>query len=354
MSATQKTVKDEFGLRDEEYWTDPWRTRSAIQRPLIRRGLESFIIGAPQVVSLDRYTTFPVAILRTRKIVGASKIDFRKTAIIAAMELNTYRLSARLAFANSPQPRSPNGTAAGSRSGAKDSFSNDPTAMAAEGSTLDLATLLRLPAGRSEYLVTLISFDRVSNRCRMKLVEAAGYEDPAVDEFLREYRAKRLAPPMPFPECAEPLTSFRREDNSPNIPIEPGIALSVARVNVFAPTTRCVLAGSFRLPIYPQHIVRPPRLDVAIVPITLLVTGSVDPEPKILRLFVPSYEPLISVDGRPLAVGYFSFDLCRMTNLLVTPQTWFIYGFSGEVMTAPVPTAFAKLPEDTFDDIQSW
>ena len=123
-------------------------TRSEIQRPLIRKGLESFIIGAPQVVSLDRYTTFPVAILRTRKIVGASKIDFRKTAIIAAMELNTYRLSARLAFANSPQPRSPNGTAAGSRSGAKDSFSNDPTAMAAEGSTLDLATLLRLPAGR--------------------------------------------------------------------------------------------------------------------------------------------------------------------------------------------------------------
>ena len=58
MSATQKTVKDEFGLRDEEYWTDPWRTRSEIQRPLIRRGLESFIIGAPQVVSLDRYTTF--------------------------------------------------------------------------------------------------------------------------------------------------------------------------------------------------------------------------------------------------------------------------------------------------------
>jgi hypothetical protein len=189
----------------------------------------------------------------------------------------------------------------------------------------------------------------------MKLVESAGYEDPAVDDFLREYRARRLAPPMPYPEPAEPaqpLPSFRREDNSPDIPVEPGIALSVARVSVFAPGTRCVLAGSFRLAIYPQQLVRPPRLDEAIVPITLLLTGSVDPDPKIVRLFVPSYEPVKSVDGGPVAVGYFAFDLCRMTNLLVTPQTWFIYAFSGEVMTPAIPTAFAKLPEE--EEVQSW
>jgi hypothetical protein len=344
-------MKDEFALREEEYWTDPWRTRSEIQRPLIRKGLELFVIGAPQVVSLDRYSTFPIAILRTRKIISANKVDFRKTAIITAMELNTCRLSARLAFANSPQPRSPNGKP---KTGAKDSFSNDPTAMTAEGSTLDLASLLRLPATRSEYLVTVISFDRVSNRCRMKLVESAGYEDPAVDEFLREYRAQRVPPPMPFPAAGEWLPSFERLDHSPNIPAEPGIALSVPRVNIFEPKARCLLGGSFRLPIHLQHISRPPRLDVATVPITLLITGSVDPEPRILRLFVPSYEPLIFANGGPVASGYFSLDLCRMTNLLVTPQTWFIYAFSGEVMTPPVPTAFARLPEETFDSVQSW
>jgi hypothetical protein len=70
--------------------------------------------------------------------------------------------------------------------------------------------------------------------------------------------------------------------------------------------------------------------------------------------FIPSYEPLVSVHGRPVAVGYFEFDLCRLSNLLVTPQTWFIYAFSGEVMTAPVPAAFAKLPEETFDSVRSW
>ena len=344
-------VKDEFGLRDEEYWSDPWRTRKDIQRPLMQKGLESFLIGAPQTVALDSHSTFPVAILRTRKLISTDKVDFRKTAIITAMELNTYRLSARAAFANSPQPSPSNDRP---RSGAKDSFSNDPTAMAAEGATIDLASLLRLPVTRSSYLVTLISLDRVSNRCPMKVVESAGFEDPAVDEFLRDYRAKRLPPPAIFPEAGEVLPSYRKEDTSPKIPAETGIALSVARVNVFAPTTRCVLSGSFRLPIQPQHLVKSAGAETAIVPISLLLTGSVDPEPKILRLTVPCYDPVVTAGAQTIATGYFSFDLCRMTKLLVTPQTYFIYAFAGEVMTAPVPTAFARLPEETPDTVQSW
>jgi hypothetical protein len=353
-------IKDEFGLRDEEYWTDPWRTRSDIQRPLLQKSLETFLIGAPQTVALNTYSTFPVAILRTRKLISTSKVDFRRAAIITAIELNTYRLSARQAFANSPQPSVRNSVP---RSGAKDSFANDTSAMAAEGSTIDLARLLGLPASRSAYLITLICLDKVSNRCGMKLVEAAGYEDPAVDEFLRQHLASRQAPPLIFPEPTETLPSYRREAASPAIPTEPGITLSVTRVNVFTPAARCVLSGSYRLPIQPQHAVKPAEFGngevttpaaTAIVPITLLLTGSVEPEPKVLRLSVPSYEPLQSAGDQEVAVGHFSLDLCRMANLLVTPQTFFIYAFSGEVMTAGVPTAFARLPEEHLNAVQSW
>lgn len=343
-------IEDKFRLKDEEYWTDPWRTRREIQRPLMQKGIESFYIGAPQIVPLDRYSTLPVAVLRTRKLLSTDKIDFRKTAIITAIELNTYRLSAALAFP-SPAQRPANGVL---RSGKKDSFSGDPTAMASEGSSIDLASLLQLPRDRGEYVVGLISLDRTSNRCRMKLVESAGYEDPAVDEFLQEYRARRVPPPMPFPQPGEWLSSFEKQDHSPAIPAEPGIAISIPRVSIFAANARCVLGGSFRVPIQPQHISKPPRLDVATVPVTLLITGSVEPEPRILRLFVPTYAPLESAGGRTFGVGYFSFDLCRMTNLLRTPQTWFIYAFAGEIMTAPIPAAFAKLPEETIDAVESW
>jgi len=41
----------------------------------------------------------------------------------------------------------------------------------------------------------------------------------------------------------------------------------------------------------------------------------------------------------------------------VTPQSYFIYAFSGEVMTSAVPTAFVRLPEEPEEDaeiVQSW
>lgn len=354
-------IEDKFGLKDEEYWSDPWRTRKDIQRPLMQKGEEGLVLGAPGTVALNQHREFPVALIRVCKLATLGKVRSRPTLIITAMDLGTYELRARLALPDAG--RQPAAAVPGNAPGGRDSFSDDDSAMVGEGHTIDLATRLHLPAARGEHLVTAILLDQVSNRCRMKLVESAGFQDPEVDEFLREYRASRMKPPAVFPEAAAPLPGYRRQDNSLAIPAEPGIALSVTRVNVFGPGTRCVLAGSFRLPIQPQHVVKAVKVgtepavvpeETARVPISLLLTGSADPTPQILKLVVPSYAPLESAAGQTVAVGHFSLDLCRMANLLVTPQTYFIYAFSGEVMTAPVPTAFARLPEEELDHAGPW
>ena len=94
-------------------------------------------------------------------------------------------------------------------------------------------------------------------------------------------------------------------------------------------------------------------METARVPVSLLLTGSAEPTPQILKLTVPSYTPLESAGGHTIATGYFSLDLCRIANLLVTPQTYFIYAFSGEVMTSAVPTAFVRLPEEDMEAAES-
>jgi hypothetical protein len=357
-------TEDKFDLRDDEYWSDPWRTRKTIQRPMMQKNQEGLVLGAPAIVPLNQRQNFPVALLRVGKLTTLGKIPSRPNVIITAMDLSTGELRARLALPDVGRPS--NGTASQKPPAGRDSFSADATAMVGEGHTIDLASRLQLPAARGEHLVTAILLDQVSNRCRMKLVESGGFEDPAVDDFLREYRASRLPPPAIFPEPALPLPSYRKQENSPASPVDPGLALSVTRVSVLAPNARCVLAGSYRLPIQPQHVVKVvkftrdangqtiPHPETAIVPITLLLTGSVEPEPKILRLAAPSYAPLESATGGTVATGYFSLDLCRLTNLLATPQTYFIYAFSGEAMTAAVPTAFVRLPEESLDSVQSW
>jgi hypothetical protein len=347
-------IEDTFGLRDEEFWTDPWRTRKAVQRPLMQKGDEGLFIGAPRKVGLQEHATFPVAILRVCKAARTSTIPFKETAIVAAVELNTYELYARLAFP--PVRKRPWAAGmAGAAAGKGDSFSNDETAMISEGHTVDLAARLGIPAAWGDYLVTVILLDQVSNRCRMQLVDSVTYEDPEVERFFREQAAAQLPPLCVWPQPAPTLPSYTRDAASPDIPAEVGIALTVERVNVIMPECHCHLHGSFRLPVRPQHVVEPsappqdevspPRPVTAVVPIALLLTGTASPAPVLLRLAVPSYKPLDTSDDEAVATGHFTLDLCRLVELATTPQTFFVYAFSGEVMAGPVPTAFVSIPE---------
>ncbi len=342
---------DPFGLKDEEFWTDPWRNRRAAQRPLMQKGEGALLLGAPAKVGLQEHDTFPVAVLRVRKANDAAS-PFKGTAIVAVADLNTSQLKARLAF----PPRRHTFRAA-TVSGRKDSFSDDDTAMISEGHTVDLGARLGIPAAWGEYVVTVILRDQVSNRCRMKLVDSTTYDDPAVERYMRELQAMKLGIPRISPEPDDPAPSYQRLDDSPELPSEPGIALAVERVNVIQPatdglSTHCPLTASFRLPVRPHHLAEPPEGDApdepqatAVVPITLLLTGSADPAPKLVKLAVPSYEAVATDAGQPVATGYFHLDLCRLADLTSTPQTYFLYAFAGEAMTGPVPAAFVRLPE---------
>ena len=351
-------LKDKFSIKDEDYWTDPWQNRDGLQRPLMQNGEEGLLLGCPATASLNLHEEFPVAVIRVARVATLSKVRTRPRLIITAMDLLTCELRGRLALPDVPLQAA----AQVGPSSSKDSFSDDDSAMISEGHTIDLSKRLDLPAVRGEHLVTAILLDQVSNRCRMKLSESAGFDDPAVEEFVREHRAQKRKPSEIFPAVSEPHTSYRHEQDSPPIPIEVGISLAVPRVQIFNSKSRCVVKGSFRLPVSPQHLVKddiaagvvskaPP--ESARVPVSLLITGSVDAAPQVVSLVIPSYEPVKSTGGETLALGYFSFDLCRLANLLVTPQTYFIYAFCGEYMTDPIPSAFVRLPqalEEEMDD----
>lgn len=351
-------ILDRFCIKDDDYWLDPWICRKALQRPLMQNREEGLLLGAPAIVALNVHEEFPVALIRVAKLATLSKVPTRPTVIITAMDLGTSELRARLALPGAQFQEA----APGAPPAAKDSFSDDDSAMISEGHTIDLSKRLDVPAVRGQHLVTAILLDQVSNRCRMKLSESAGFDDPAVEEFVREHRAQKRKPSEIFPAVSEPHTSYRHEQDSPPIPIEVGISLAVPRVQIFNSKSRCVVKGSFRLPVSPQHLVKddiaagvvskaPP--ESARVPVSLLITGSVDAAPQVVSLVIPSYEPVKSTGGETLALGYFSFDLCRLANLLVTPQTYFIYAFCGEYMTDPIPSAFVRLPqalEEEMDD----
>jgi hypothetical protein len=366
-------IEDHFGLEDESYWTDPWANRKAAQRSLMKSGHEDFMIGAPKVAALDRHRTLPLAILRVRKAQGGSPVDFRAAAVVAAWDKNMGKLNARLAFpkpASVPEPKRPAGSPAGSHAAKGDSFSGDATAMISEASTLDLAARLQLPPAANEFIVSLVCMDRRSNGCRIKVIESASYHDEAAEEFVRAYREEQLGPPRIHPQAEgagngespeKNLTSYAQQPASPEIPEETGIALVAQRVTVIRADRPCVIHGSFRLParaLSPRPAAKPsPQPSVpltatakdpkaptptAIVPIALMLTGSVHASPLVLNLNVPSYAPLERSGGEYLATGYFSLDLCAQVQLAGVVQTYFIYAFSGEVAAGPALAAFVN------------
>jgi hypothetical protein len=205
----------------------------------------------------------------------------------------------------------------------------------------------------------VIMRERVSNRCRMKLVESTSYEDSEVDKFVSEFQSRQDGPPGITPQPAPAIASYERHPRSPEIPKEPGVALAVERVSVLTASPRCLVFGSYRLPMCSQDRVQ--MLSVpeqpkspngaavvesggALVRISLLLTGSVDSAPQILSMKVPSR--IITSGENPLACGHFALDLCKLLKFSGRPQTYFVYAFSGEVMAGPCLAAFVNLPAD--------
>jgi len=287
-------MEDKFGLEDEAYWSDPWANRKAIQRPLMSAGEERFLIGAPKGVALDRRRTAPLAILRVRKAQGGSSVDFRASAVLAAWDHGLGKLRARLAYPT-PPPAPALRKPASVPSAKGDSFSADATAMIGEASTLDLVSRLQLPMASGEYTVSLLCLDQAANRCRVRFIDTAAFHDADAEAYLRALRIEELGPFRIHPEPGRGSVSYTPKPKSPAVPAEAGIALDVQRVTVMRPDRECLLHGSFRLPVEASAKPAqsgPDHAATAIVPIGLLLTGSVRPEPIVINLNAPSYLPL--------------------------------------------------------------
>jgi hypothetical protein len=348
--------EDIFGLEDKDYWSDPWRTRRSVQRQMMESGADAFVIGAPRLVALSEHSTLPLAILRVCNPKVATSIPTKGIAIVTAVDLNTRELRARLAFDPEPESAAPY---LGDGSGKPDTFANDPTAMRSDALTVDLAQRLHIPMLHGEHLLSVIMRERVSNRCRMKLVESTSYEDPEVDKFVSEFQSRQDGPLGITPQPRPAIASYEAHPRSPEIPKEPGVTLAVERVSVLTAAPRCLVFGSYRLPVrsrdrvqmlsVPEQAITPNGAAIvesggALVRISLLLTGSVDTAPQILSMKVPSR--MVTPGENPLADGHFALDLCKLLKFSGRPQTYFVYAFSGEVMAGPCLAAFVNVPAD--------
>jgi len=333
---------DRFGLSDDEFWTAPRRTAMAVAQRLWGEGRDVTAIDAPRSVPIDKRTTLPVVVYRAGSYRDLWALSFADRALITAVDLEQNRVFAgpvvNEADVEPPaEPIDPD---------------QAPKGDTTDSAVVDLREVVDLPWQPSTYVVTVILRDMVSNRVRVELGKSAStYHDDEVAKFLAAHKAE-ATPPHIHPVPGDPLPSYGAIDGSPAVPDAPGISFAADRVVVLDQSARCVLRGAFRLPARSHEIVKPERREAsgqgtgttppptAVVAITLLATGGDDATATLLRLDVPSWDPIDPAN--PIVTGHFALDLLSSSLLPHRAQTYFLYAFSGDAMVGPVPAALVS------------
>jgi hypothetical protein len=315
-----------LGFRSGDFWSDTAKTRDEVHQRLIDEDFIGLIIDAPTQVNIDERQTLPVIGWRSAAMWQAQRTNFQKFALITALQVRTGRLLAN-------------------RAQVQRNFSEvipDDDGDPGEGmilSEFDLDLRERLPDlpwEQDRYLLTVILQEQISNRLAVDLVSARG----RVSGRLDERPTQTLIPPP-----GDPLPSYRVQRDSLPLPKKAGIDLFSERGPITT-DARCVIRGSYRLPLLRQHLLSL-RTSIltegceesdleAVVPLTLLLTGSEAPGPFLIPMHVPSYNNLDSDSLVPQVTGTFALDLFETEALRHRePQVYYLYAFSGEIMGGP-------------------
>jgi hypothetical protein len=305
-----------FGLSGEDYWNAPWKNSAQLHQQYVLEDQWGLYFDAPASVSSATKKSIPAALLYVASSRDALKADFERTAKIVAVRLEDRALF--IGNAVPPQDTLP--------SPKVETDSEMPTSAKY---TLDLHAQLRLLDMPGTYRVFVLLRGQMSNVIELR-----------IDEGLDTFSLPGSLPPLPSPNLMASVEGL------PEIPAEPGIALSIDRVVLDLKDSVMPLKGSFRIPamlrervpepfpagldgIYPFPDYGTPRA-AAVVPITLVVLSSQYAAAIVIRLQVPTIDA---------TTGRFAIDLLRDPSIRGFAQTYFIYAFCGEFHAGPAIAA---------------
>ncbi len=309
-------------VADDAFWVDMWANDDGIYDRAYDT-TRSLLADGPRHVDLGRRTTVPLGVLHYTSTLQHILAPWDDTAIVVAARQDG------LVLAGPAADLLPLGAVGPPPPGLTD----DSGSMGYKRG-LDLFERPGVPKEPGTWFVWFVQRDLVSNRVTVAL--EGGAQPAPAGGLGRE----------PWPAPAAPRPSYAQGPASPALPAEPGIALATAKAAFIrplapppeddpdwdaeaaeaaaGPVAPLVLRGAARLraPAPPPDATtgaRAPRL----VPITLVVTGTVDRGPLVVPLRVPETE----LQGE-VSTAFFEVDLAAFPGIrLDAVQTLSIYAF---------------------------
>jgi hypothetical protein len=281
-------------------------------------------LWAPQVLGLDQPAPLQVVVGVTGNFAELGRLAFLERTVVVGVDLVTG-----VAFATRLLGSGGRGRLA-PPPGFEGGLGPTTAAHCAEVARCPLwdATAAAWPPGR--YRLTAVAADRVSNSEIVEVVRSMSTIDPAVREA--EAASGLRVYPQPDPEGG--LPRYAAHQWSLSLPADPGVLLSAERIVRAGPGVTALLEGAVRARALDGY-----RVSFgALVPVTLVITGSEAPGPLVVSMRVPSFDRDVAFGDAGLTAR-FAVDLLSLAPLADAPQTYFVHAFTADAHGGPEAVA---------------
>lgn len=304
------------------------------------KGFKGILLIAPPKVNLDSASQLPLVGFDAYRSSDRIGVSLKYNAVLVATHLESGETVADSLHEVHPEARPPKRAAGTAIADVMGRF----TASARE-------RIPKLPWKPGTLSLVVLLSDKRSNQARVALLSDKSPVNGGAS-------GSRLAPVFPAVSDgravgATAYANYKAESGSPALPAEAGIAISARREFTYKAGEKCLLHGSFRLPVLPsQGVPRDPngkalaevgdKSATAVVPISLVVVGDQMVGAIVFPLKVPTYDSIDLSPDATVATGHFNIDLFAMKEMPKTPQTYTIWAFSGNTIGGPVSVNFVS------------
>jgi len=330
-----------LGFSDAQFWKDAPANEARALRRVEQSDFQGLLLDGPKTVRLSRRRSLPLIGVRSTSIRDNLTIGLQHRAVLVLTRLGDGRSHAATAFRVPETPR----PAAPPRN--ESSIPRGRTVKAFSVMVTD-----RIPDllwAEETLQATLLLYDQRSNPVVIRMTG-----DPGRDAR-SQHDSTGCREAISIPPSAED-TSYRPRPDSPPLPDGRAIALATERHVVRQPGAEITVRGSFVLPVPDRDLLGPwsgsahegkagaaaeaPAV-VAVVPVTLVLTGDRDARPILRSLCVPVYGPLERTRDGMIGRGYFTADLFEQVRHQ-DPQEYALWALSRTVISGPARLGIAQ------------
>ena len=351
--AAPPTEQGGLGLSDGKFWGDSTDVDERAADLFLQSDFVGLFLDGPKRMRFREHSDLPLIGVRAASNQESFAMSLQRRAVLVSTWLEGDQTYAALAFRQPDEP---------SKSRPRRPSKAVPEGHGADAFRIVLNKCIPEVASQTgQWHTTLLLFDRKSNRVATGVEsdprEARAANGSEAAKHPRAYPA-RISPPVD--EADHP---YRARPDSPALPGESTIVLGSAGKVDKAPGRAWVLRGSYRLPALARDVVRPlPGLGfpaerkareagwedvgdpaaVAVLPVTIILTGDEDATPILVPLHVPIYQPIERIKGEQLVRGHFAVDLLALVGDKLRPQTYAVWAVSRQQVSEPIVVRVAR------------